>query len=206
MDSKSNKIVEFHHDALDQTQSSIRLVELLPNHSQGFVQCRLYHTTIDDAYNCLSYVWGDDSPGSLRAILVNGKHFRVRKNLFNFLHFMQAHPTHGDTLSAIGTRKHYWIDALCIDQSNTSERNHQVAQMGRIFSSARLVHVWLGKMPSAARMRYILGDSQKEPTFTDWLTHAPYPYNYLMARHVFRNEYWTRAWVIFPDARHSHSL
>lgn len=32
MDSKSNKTVEFHHEALDQTQSSIRLVEVLPNH------------------------------------------------------------------------------------------------------------------------------------------------------------------------------
>ncbi|KAI1126505.1 HET-domain-containing protein [Nemania abortiva] len=37
-----------------------------------------------------------------------------------------------------------WIDALCIDQSNATERAAQVAIMDRVFSSARRVMVWLG--------------------------------------------------------------
>ncbi|KAI1422587.1 HET-domain-containing protein [Xylaria sp. FL1777] len=37
-----------------------------------------------------------------------------------------------------------WIDALCIDQGNAVERAAQVALMGRVFSSARRVMVWLG--------------------------------------------------------------
>jgi hypothetical protein len=36
-----------------------------------------------------------------------------------------------------------WIDALCIDQRNTAERNHQVQQMGRIYSGATTVPIWL---------------------------------------------------------------
>ncbi|KAK0642120.1 heterokaryon incompatibility protein-domain-containing protein [Cercophora newfieldiana] len=38
-----------------------------------------------------------------------------------------------------------WIDALCIDQSNTSERGAQVSIMDRIYSSAAYVIIWLGE-------------------------------------------------------------
>lgn len=39
----------------------------------------------------------------------------------------------------------FWIDAICIDQSNVMERNHQVQIMRKIYSNARSVSVWLGK-------------------------------------------------------------
>jgi hypothetical protein len=44
------------------------------------------------------------------------------------------------------TDKHepFWVDALCIDQHNVSERNRQVNMMARIYSSAFKVAVWLG--------------------------------------------------------------
>jgi hypothetical protein len=37
----------------------------------------------------------------------------------------------------------YWIDALCINQENTGERNHQVAQLGSIFpgQTSCMVHL-----------------------------------------------------------------
>jgi hypothetical protein len=38
-----------------------------------------------------------------------------------------------------------WIDYFCIDQSNTLERNHQVAMMSHIYSHADSVVLWLGK-------------------------------------------------------------
>jgi hypothetical protein len=37
-----------------------------------------------------------------------------------------------------------WIDAICIDQSNIEERNHQVPLMKTIYSNATTVRVWLG--------------------------------------------------------------
>jgi Heterokaryon incompatibility protein (HET) len=39
---------------------------------------------------------------------------------------------------------YFWIDAICIDQINVHERNHQVSLMSRIFSSAAFVLAWLG--------------------------------------------------------------
>jgi hypothetical protein len=37
-----------------------------------------------------------------------------------------------------------WIDAICFDQSNNQERNHQVSQMGRIYSRASNIVAWIG--------------------------------------------------------------
>lgn len=37
-----------------------------------------------------------------------------------------------------------WVDAVCIDQSNIVERNHQVKSMASVFSEASKVLVWLG--------------------------------------------------------------
>lgn len=84
------------------------------------------------SYRCLSYAWGD--PEDPFVIMINGKIFWVRRNLHDFLAIAR------ETIS----RTYLWIDALCIDQSNTSERNHQVQQMGRIYSIADTVLVWLG--------------------------------------------------------------
>jgi hypothetical protein len=43
------------------------------------------------------------------------------------------------------TWKYIWIDALCIDQSNLPERNHQVKLMSALYSQARHVVAWLGE-------------------------------------------------------------
>jgi hypothetical protein len=38
-----------------------------------------------------------------------------------------------------------WIDAICINQSDTLERNHQVKNMRLVYGTASSVVVWLGK-------------------------------------------------------------
>lgn len=39
----------------------------------------------------------------------------------------------------------YWIDALCIDQDDLSERSIQVTLMGAIYSQAQRTFIWLGE-------------------------------------------------------------
>jgi len=81
----------------------------------------------------------------VREILVNGRTFTVRQNLYEFLRVVQQRSAAG-ALDMLGP---YWIHALSIDQTNTLERNHQVNQMGQIFRNAAAVHLWLGSMPSS---------------------------------------------------------
>jgi hypothetical protein len=191
----------FRHEPLDHTKPFIRLLELLPDLSpRGSIQCRIFHTTTDASYTCLSYVWGDLNPGKSRTILLNGYRCIVRKNLFNFLQFMQANPIHDVSVRIASARRIYWIDALCIDQKNISERNHQVAQMGQIYASAKLVHVWLGRIPEEYSLCWLIGDERNNIDSIDcldWLK-RPYPYNYFMTQYIFLNQYWRRAWVRRP--------
>ncbi|KAF1831728.1 hypothetical protein BDW02DRAFT_474539, partial [Decorospora gaudefroyi] len=76
-------------------------------------------------YKALSYMWG---PEASNDIILNDKCHVVRDNLYEFL-FLESLNRECE-----GTR--YWIDQLCIDQRNVQERNHQVAQMVDIYSSA----------------------------------------------------------------------
>jgi hypothetical protein len=41
-------------------------------------------------------------------------------------------------------QRYIWIDALCIDQTNLSEREAQVSLMGELFRKATTVIAWLG--------------------------------------------------------------
>jgi hypothetical protein len=83
-------------------------------------------------YTALSYTWGDTIAD--HDINLNGTPFLVRQNLWNFL----------DRARNDNFEGYLWIDALCIDQTEVGERNHQVALMGEIYSHAEGVIVWLG--------------------------------------------------------------
>jgi hypothetical protein len=139
-----NGLISFTHGPLDQSKSSIRILRSLSKRSEfGLIQCELVHTTVDASYTCLSYVWG--SPETERLVLVNGKLFIVRENLHQFL-CAATKEIEQSTLTW------FWIDALCIDQSNTTERNRQVAQMGTIYSQAQGVSIWMGTHVATTRL------------------------------------------------------
>ncbi|KAH7361167.1 hypothetical protein BKA66DRAFT_396649, partial [Pyrenochaeta sp. MPI-SDFR-AT-0127] len=45
-----------------------------------------------------------------------------------------------------------WVDAICIDQNDLIERNHQVGLIGQIYSNATLVLTWGGKSDEDAQI------------------------------------------------------
>jgi hypothetical protein len=105
------------------------------------IHCRIVHVKLGEvAYEALSYEWGslgkyDDE------IFVAGRRVRVRRNLWEALLNIR-NPR--NRLVSHGNRV-MWIDALCINQNDSQERNHQVQLMGQIFSQAEQVVVWLGR-------------------------------------------------------------
>lgn len=105
------------------------------------------------SYSCLSYTWGD--PNALFTILMNGRPCQVRKNLWDFLGMAR---TQLDD-------KTFWIDALCIDQENTAERNVQVQYMGNIFYRATCVIAWLGFDYEISQALLRLNYAAKDETF-----------------------------------------
>ncbi|KAF2130108.1 HET-domain-containing protein, partial [Dothidotthia symphoricarpi CBS 119687] len=128
-------------------------------------------------YVCLSYVWGPDD--ETHTITINGQPFQVRRNLWDFLKTASTHVRRRD-FNAL------WIDALCIDQSNLLERNHQVKQMGSIYRNAHHVIAWLDDDAFVAR------HNQEA-----WITHHQKSddHNLGELRMFCDNEYWQRAWI-----------
>ncbi|KAH8659958.1 hypothetical protein BX600DRAFT_467000 [Xylariales sp. PMI_506] len=127
---------------LDYSSTHIRLLRLLPSQVKfgqpwyecADIRCSLIVEKVDSApaYDALSYAWGDDDPTV--PITINGEKTLVRPNLAYALAALRG------TSSRL-----LWIDALCINQDNVSERNHQVRLMGDIYRRASKVLVWLGR-------------------------------------------------------------
>jgi hypothetical protein len=113
----------------------IRLIELQPRSASGTPHYTIQHTRLSNRpyYEALSYMWGPPAP--LKPIQINYNTTHVRENVWSALNHLRLD----------SEPRHLWIDALCINQQDTLERNHQVGQMGRIYREAQRVVVWLGE-------------------------------------------------------------
>lgn len=71
-------------------------------------------------------------------ILINNQTHLITENLLLLLESLYDH--HAGPLK-LGW---LWVDAICIDQENMFERNHQVLQMKEVYTRASKVITWLG--------------------------------------------------------------
>lgn len=91
-------------------------------------------------FAALSYVWGKttatpphhidirDGPGGERLGSIP-----LMDNCFHALAELQKDPT----------RRALWVDAVCINQADCTEKGHQVRYMGDIYSLAKTTYIWL---------------------------------------------------------------
>lgn len=92
---------------------------------------------LEPYFEALSYAWGTDEPSDFLHIGSKGANHEsmpIRPNLAAALYQLRRR----DNIRIL------WVDAVCIDQSNEEERNHQVALMTEIYRSTTKVLVWLG--------------------------------------------------------------
>ena len=128
-------MTEFHYGGLE-GEKDIRVLRLFPNlNRRARLQGELLHVDLNQRpkYAALSYVWGTGSDPE--PFICNGQEISIGKNLGQALRHIR--PNAGDSLSI-------WVDALCINQRNTKEKNKQVAMMKEIYWFAEEVMVWLG--------------------------------------------------------------
>ncbi len=147
----------YAYERLSGDQFMIRLLRIEPaQHPEELLRIQLQHVSLalKPEYQALSYTWGRpahhlphewDDDQSKKLITVNSKTFRVRYNLFCALQVIR-NTWRPDTL--------WWIDAICIDQDNVPERNRQVANMAKIYTSSVLTVVWLGPSDSMTSMAF----------------------------------------------------
>ena len=119
----------------------IRLLTLLPGKLNSPIRIRL-HTTIlskNDvpAYEALSYTWGSaDGPIDLFVDISrkSDQSLAMTQNLECALQHLRY----------VDKPRILWIDAICVNQQDLSERSKQVARMADIYTLAKEVLVWLG--------------------------------------------------------------
>lgn len=83
-----------------------------------------------------------------------------------------------------------WVDAVCIDQSNTEERGHQVGIMGKIYRRAENVVAWLGPDPlkKAKRCFDVLSKKHGKQELT--------PSEAFAMSELMTCEWFSRLWVV----------
>lgn len=130
---------------LTAARHEIRLAYLLPElgvlgDDDHVPQCLLVHESVVDdypSYCAVSHAWGN--PTDTTRIIVDGSPKNVTRSLRDFL----EHATRALKGNCLGTDP-YWIDAICINQSDMEEKSQQVQLMREIFSNADHVLIWLG--------------------------------------------------------------
>lgn len=126
---------------LDRHRQEIRLIRLFPGRCDDPIVCELLPPEpLETArYLAISYCAGD--PNVTKKVTVNGIDFNAFANLEAALRRCRQ-PL--DDYDEKRPPAPLWADQICIDQSNPSERAHQVAFMRDIYEHAGRVKVWLG--------------------------------------------------------------
>lgn len=199
----------FTYKPLSTEAECTRFVQIEPATSDEVpVSCKLVEIAFGDRprYEALSYMWGDCELDNSQTILLSGAECHVGENLYNALRYLRHQ----------SQDKLFWIDAICIDQKNTAERNQQVRIMGQIYFRATTVIVWLGSKYTEYQKHLTSENVQTSPAPQDdsdasskVSTNEKETTNNSggrseerqLAEALLGDEYWNRLWIIQEIAR-----
>ncbi|KAK4957037.1 hypothetical protein LTR10_004993 [Elasticomyces elasticus] len=175
-------------------RKNARLLNILPNSGDGSLRLRLRAVDLratERQYDAVSYMWGPDVLDSKHVAYINGHRVSLRRNIWSFL--MHCRDT------GFAVKHHYnlwWVDAICIDQANTKERNNQVQQMRKIFSYARFVLIWLGEVSQEISLSTTDCAAFEQQASREGQSGSDiYDTNHDVLC-VIRNPYWQRLWIV----------
>lgn len=132
-------------------------------------------------YSALSYVCGAQTPKQM--INLNGCSFEIGPNLYNALRCARKGLLHFQW---------FWIDAICIDQKNTAERNDQVRAMAETYSNATAVASWIGLCDERLKSAFTL---DVQTTRMVDLSRSDCKTLCTSIEHLSEMQYWKRIWI-----------
>ena len=152
--SESPAVSQYQYTPLSPKSREVRLLTLRSGNWDDEIQCVTQVVSLDlsPVYEAISYAWG--SSKDTKAIFVDGYKVHVKINLESVLRHLRR-PTQPLSL---------WVDALCIDQENVTEKTHQVSMMGEIYSGCSRVYIWLGNQFSHISLETSLTPSKRKHT------------------------------------------
>jgi Heterokaryon incompatibility protein (HET) len=133
---------EEFYASLPLPQRHIRVLRLQPLRRGEIdstpLRCELETVNLDNKrkrrqFTALSYTW-EGSASVEHSIRCGTRSLNISVNLHSAL----------VALRRLYGRVTLWVDAICIDQKNGTEKEHQIPLMGEIYSLATKVFIWLG--------------------------------------------------------------
>ncbi|KAI1438830.1 heterokaryon incompatibility protein-domain-containing protein [Xylaria sp. CBS 124048] len=168
----------------------IRLLKLLPLNSDEEVRCEIINhdlSNILEKYEVVSYTWGDTKDAVIR---VNGRLVRTSAKVVKMLR----------ALRHICKPRILWIDNICINQADASEKSYQVALMRHIYPRASSMIMFLDPLPDSETAIDLLHGINQSQGLTgsqeSYLFGQHHQLNRLSALVRFmENDYFNRLWV-----------
>ncbi|KAK5651340.1 hypothetical protein OQA88_12573 [Cercophora sp. LCS_1] len=141
-------------------------------------------------YEALSWCWGTDPPDYAIKIDKDGVTYkkRVTKALALALKYLRL-PDRERIL---------WVDAICINQDDDNEKNHQVQMMSRIYTRADKVAVWLGEDTdeSITAIDFIKNEIIKLHDFDKICSDKKYSDKWRALMMLMQRDWFSRRWVV----------
>lgn len=198
----------FPYEPLDHSKECIRLLRFVdrpPSSEHDHFELETHDLASAPPFVALSYTWGYGMPTD--DIVVNDSLLYIRENLWVALKTLRGffwddiiipdklRPREDKVVNLpqnLLQENGYplmWIDAICINQFEIPEKNHQVNMMGKIFAAAGCVISWLGEEAD---------NSQCVMQAIRTSTHTRYcsvEVEQAMNAFVWRS-YWERMWIV----------
>ncbi|RMZ74446.1 heterokaryon incompatibility -domain-containing [Pyrenophora seminiperda CCB06] len=188
LESSTTSLPRLQYSPLDPTKKSVRLLEIIPGPEYEKLKAKIIVCDLDDKplYIALSYTW--DKDGVEKYVEIDGTSFIVGASLWNFLQQYRKR----DFIKTCCEKEPQksvplWIDAICIDQSNIPERNHQVSLMRDVYTGAQSVIVWLGLAQKNEELAFLLARYPDLRVMEEF---------YTALADVLNKPYWGRVWVV----------
>jgi hypothetical protein len=150
-------------------------------------------------YNALSYTWSTYNSGATKswAIRIGEHDLPVLDSLEPFVQALRSR-------RALLDGTWWWIDSICIDQTNIQERDEHVRRMQDIYQNARDVIVWLGEqsLDSDCAIDFIhLLDAMNRAGISTSELRTIFPeFRYFLEwgalQRIFSRKWWTRVWTV----------
>jgi hypothetical protein len=145
---------------LDKGRREIRLLQINPGKESDLIDCnitvaRLGRWVTTPKYVALSFAWGD--PEATKTISINGSPTGIPAALDVALRQLRSFHGSSEDLPYKSADAYIWIDYICTNQKDPSEKAYQVSLISDILNSATRVVVWIGE------------GSEGTDTFFDWV-------------------------------------
>jgi len=144
----------------------------------------------NESYEAVSWCWGREPHNQILRVHDKTKVFAfpISRNLKTALWALRTN----DEVRQL------WIDAICINQGDTEERNQQVPRMDRIYGGAQNVCIWLGEEgeDSKLAMKFIRDRVLELWKFDELIKNRTLAKHWAALIRLMKRPWFSRRWVV----------